>query len=102
MSDLDLKIDWSVYTKEEKVEPKTLEECLKEAGGFPFTAKAIVDGNTATSWPTGIVMSFGERYKNSEGFIPVGRPNNPNRPLKKGGISTVLSTFPRWQLLGAL
>lgn len=35
------KLDFKQWTKPVEPEPKTLEECLQEAGGFPFVARAV-------------------------------------------------------------
>ncbi len=66
------RLDFSVWTEKKEPELKTLEECLEEAGGFPFVARALSRGNNPDS----------PYYMAGSEFRAIGRC--PNKHIKDG------------------
>ena len=80
----------------QKPEPKTLLECLEEAGGFPFTATVVgplmVETTCIAVLPIGETMTFNKYCQLDNGDIAVFAEDRKLR---------VQATPKRWTLRGA-
>jgi hypothetical protein len=77
-------------------EAKTLEECLQEAGGFPFVARVIEPGSGlgGGAWSIGAEV----RFTKDLGLGSIGRPIFAPAPtLRADGT---VADYPRWFLVG--
>lgn len=93
------KIDFSQWTKEEKIEPKTLAECHAEAGGFPFSVKALSDHpEYSLNSPKGTERTYIGTHDELGGFVGLHHPYT----CTQNNILVVAdkSLYARWQLLG--
>ena len=95
----DTTIDFSVWTKEEEVKPRTLREIEREVG-FPFATKAVVKppppGDDIQHLPTGTVIRFvcvSDWEDDEETF-------QSDIPIPPWGDRHVYANVPRWVLLG--
>lgn len=87
----DTTIDFSVWTKEEEVKPRTLREIEREVG-FPFAAKAVREGNCIISFPLGSIATF-TGWSGDNAVSP-----HPRRGSRSGWGTH--ADYPRWILLG--
>jgi hypothetical protein len=92
------KINLAYYTGSLKSEPrpKTLKECLIEAGGFPFSAKAIIQVPNAV-WPVGIELQLIAQREDWDENTPV-FISIPEKATED--TEGVIANVARWQLLG--
>lgn len=93
-----IKLDWqAIIQATPPVEPKTLDECLVEAGGYPFSAVVIADDPERDDTCKGFIFTAVGPCKEYNGSI-VGL----HHPYFYKG-EKVISSIPlykRWQLLG--
>lgn len=94
-----IKIAFAKWAEPEEPKPKTLHECWYEAGGFPFTARAIAGGaQDPVAWPIGTELQFVRCSPQHEDYYidPV------NLYIWERGFRGIhtRADFPRWQLLG--
>jgi hypothetical protein len=90
------KIDFASMAAPKAEKPRTLAECLAEAGGFPFAARAVAEcpapATNPEVLPVGTEMRFDEESRLAPGYY-----------RDSGGRSQDLevdSTVRRWALLG--
>ena len=94
------KLDFSQWTKEEEVKPRTLREIEREVG-FPFDAKVVVGlsreqlvrQDDRILQVGAIVTLIGLDENDTRGFV-----GYEDAPLF---TMSVIADFPRWVLLGA-
>ena len=92
-------IDWAaILAKPLDEKPKSLVECLEEAGGFPFGAVAV----------TGLPPGSSPEHTHPIGDEILVTEIVPGRPDRYEGVSSTLggiaikNTIKRWKLLGHL
>lgn len=103
------KIDFQaiIDSAPKKPEPMSLEECLREAGGFPFKAKVIVPNDDPASWPLGSVVTClrsiiaGEVRSTEDAFLTKEKMVQTIAGKKRETIGAQ-SKYKRWQLLGSI
>jgi len=97
------KIDFKAIAEKapKEPEPKTLAECLEEAGGqFPFRAKAVLPCGGIAAFPVGTALTFVGTDLNvlySDGTFGTGDcfVSHPEE-----GFNSAFTSFKRWVLLG--